>query len=91
MKSIFTFIIGLLVCFNGTAFAAKPCEAIEKACKAAGFYKGGNVSGKGLYLNCLQPIIEGKTVPNVTVSEADIKTCQVKAKEKMQQQQATQV
>ena len=60
-----------------------PCAAVEKACKAAGFVRGGYKTGKGLFKNCMQPIISGQSVSGVTVNPAEIQAC----KEKHEQHQ----
>lgn len=53
-----------------------PCQRIQQACKAAGFIKGGAKEGKGLYVNCMEPILKGKTVEGVTVDAATLQSCQ---------------
>jgi hypothetical protein len=53
-----------------------PCQRIEQACKAAGFVKGGAKEGKGLYANCMKPILKGKSVAGVTVDAATLQSCQ---------------
>ncbi|MBY0471739.1 hypothetical protein K2X30_11285 [bacterium] len=55
-----------------------PCAKIYKACHKGGFIKGGHQEGKGLVINCMKPLMEGKTVPGVTVDAAVIKACQEK-------------
>lgn len=66
-----------------TAWAAdKPCKPIAEACMKAGYTQGGHSTGKGLMQDCLKPIIDGKTVANVTVDDAVLKACQAKAAEK---------
>lgn len=52
-----------------------PCKKIMESCTAAGFKKGGYKEGKGLFKDCMQPIMEGKTVAGVTASPADIEAC----------------
>jgi hypothetical protein len=46
------------------ALAAEPqpgdaCDRILAACKAAGFVEGGGASGKGLWFNCIEPVMQG--------------------------------
>lgn len=53
-----------------------PCLKIEKACEAGGFSKGAATVGKALYVDCMQPILEGKSVPGVSsVSNETIQAC----------------
>lgn len=63
-----------------------PCHAIHKLCKAAGF-KGGHhkTDGKGMWVDCVQPLIEGKPVAGVTTppSDADIQACKAHKAEHM--------
>lgn len=58
----------------------QPCLKIEQACKAAGFVKGGAKEGKGLIVDCVKPLLEGKNVLGVTVDAATRKACQDKSK-----------
>ena len=59
----------------------RPCMKIEQACEAAGFAKGKAKEGKGLVVNCMNPILEGKSVPGVTIDETTIQACKdIKAK-----------
>jgi hypothetical protein len=60
------------------ADTAHPCKNLETACKAAGFYKGGNGSGKGLYKDCIEPVAEGKTIEGINVAKEDIDSCKAK-------------
>jgi hypothetical protein len=54
----------------------RPCMKIEQACSAAGFVKGGAKEGKDLFVNCVKPILDGKSVPSVAVDADTIKACQ---------------
>ncbi len=56
-----------------------PCQAIEKACKSAGFTKG-DKTGKALFLHCVKPILAGQTVTGVTVDSSVVQACQQKHK-----------
>ena len=40
-----------------------PCKEIAKACEAAGFKKGDHKDKKGLWKDCVDPILEGTAVP----------------------------
>ena len=61
--------------------ADHPCRKIEDACKAAGFVKGEAKVGKGLFIDCLDPIVAGKTVPNVTVDPSLGPACKAREAE----------
>jgi hypothetical protein len=56
----------------------KPCQTIATACEAAGFHRGGHKEGKGLWKDCVAPILDGRTIPGVTVAPDDVKACQAK-------------
>jgi len=44
-----------------------PCRQIEKACMDAGFIKGDAKKGDGLWLDCINPLMQGiTTVPGAT-------------------------
>ncbi len=53
----------------------QPCLRIEQICKDAGFVKGGAKEGIGLIVNCVQPILAGKSILGVTVDAATIQAC----------------
>lgn len=53
-----------------------PCEKILEACKAGGFVKGGHKDKKGLYMDCLKPILAGQSVSGVSVDSKDVQACQ---------------
>jgi len=77
----------LLVGMAGSAFAEPaqaphPCRKIEDACKAAGFEQGKFKEKKGLFVDCLKPIMHGQTVPGVSITPADIQACQAKREHK---------
>lgn len=48
-----------------------PCKKIMDACKAADFAKGDHKMKKGLFKDCMQPILAGQSVAGVIV-EADV-------------------
>jgi len=52
---------------KGKGHTPRPCRQIEKACKDAGFIKGEAKKGFGLWVDCINPIMQGKTiVPGAT-------------------------
>lgn len=60
----------------------KPCMTIAKACLSAGFVETRSTD-KGIWHDCMKPIILGKTVSGVTVDPAVVKTCRAHKIEKM--------
>jgi hypothetical protein len=48
---------------------------IEQACTNAGFVKGEAAQGKGLFKDCMQPIMHGQAVNGVTVDPAAVSAC----------------
>lgn len=52
------------------------CKNIKNACEAAGYVAGGASSGKGLWKQCVKPLLDNKSVSGVVVSPDDIKSCQ---------------
>ncbi len=86
----------VLLAFNLSAAEKKvnSWKKIETACKSAGFVKGAHKKdGKGLYEDCLKPVVEGKMIEGVTVEASDIEACKAKhekrvAKRKEVQEQA---
>ncbi|MGZ3689776.1 MAG: hypothetical protein ACXWP5_09925 [Bdellovibrionota bacterium] len=63
---------------DSAAKANHPCRKIEAACIGGGYSKGGHKIGKGLWKDCVQPILAGKTVDGVTVSGDDVSACKAK-------------
>jgi hypothetical protein len=51
----------------GASGEQHPCHAIEAACKGAGFVKGGAAQGKGLWKDCIKPVLDGNAVSGVNV------------------------
>ena len=62
--------------------AKHPCHKIKVACEAAGFAKGGHKEHKGLWKDCIQPVMAGQAVAGVTVAPADIEACKEKKSHK---------
>lgn len=56
-----------------------PCKKIKEACETAGFKKGDHKKdNKGLYIDCMKPLMAGQTVAGVTVSTDDVSACKDK-------------
>jgi hypothetical protein len=64
--------------------AAQPCKEIVQACSNAGFVKGEAAQGKGLFRDCMHPIMHGQAVTGVTVDPAVVSAC----KQRMAQRRA---
>lgn len=82
MKSV---IVALIVFGSLNAFAEidnekkdGPCHKVIEACKSAGYYKGGQKEKKGLYRDCWDNLVVGKTVKGVTVSPELLSACKTK-------------
>jgi hypothetical protein len=67
---------------NAPGGAHHPCEVIKQACESAGFVKGEYKEGKGLWRDCIDPIIQGKPVnsaiPLPTVDPTVVAACKAK-------------
>jgi len=62
--------------FAADSSADKSCSTIADACLAAGFVKAES-AGKGIWTDCMKPVILGKTVTGVKVDPSDVKSCRV--------------
>jgi hypothetical protein len=51
----------------------RACQHIVSACEAAGYVK--DATQKNLSKDCMQPILVGKSVPQVTVDAKDVAAC----------------
>ena len=90
--------VGSLLAVAGSLWAAdapagKPagsCKQIMQACEQAGYEKGMHKKdGKGLYKDCMDPILAGQSVNGVTVDPSVVSDCQAKrAKRKAAKQAA---
>lgn len=78
MKFYTSLLSSVLLLMSASAWSATPCKTIEAACKAQGYYQGGASSGKGLMMNCIKPITEGKTIEGVKVDPSVISGCKEK-------------
>ena len=65
---------------------SKPCRVIVKACRAAGFEKGKWLEGKGLFADCIAPIIaHGRSVEGVKIDPANVGACKQRIQERRQE------
>lgn len=81
MKSL---IAAVIVLGSVSAFAQKdnhPCKDVKAACESAGFIKGDHKDKKGLYKDCMQPIMNGQSVPGVNVGADVVAACKAKKAE----------
>lgn len=59
-----------------------PCAKIKAACESAGFKQGDHKDKKGLWKDCVDPVMEGKSVAGVSVAASDIDACKIKKADK---------
>ena len=70
----------VLFVFSGMTLVATtekvehPCKMMKSACEAAG-YKVRGAAGKGMARDCMNPLLNGKTVEGVTVEASTIEAC----------------
>lgn len=76
------FILGLGATLSSQAHmdkASSPgkmaCMTIADSCISAGYRF--TIEGKNIWKNCLEPVVEGKTISGVTAKAEDIKHCKV--------------
>ena len=75
---------------SSSAFAmhmmdSKACNMIIDACKKAGYVKGDN-GDKKFWIDCMKPVMMGKSVKGVTVDAATIKQCRTDKIDDMKKQ-----
>ncbi len=84
MRSILLFLLALLgageALLAGATGAQAPCNVILSACRRAGYVEGGAPSGKGLWNDCVVPIMQGKRPANApsdfaAIAPATIRAC----------------
>lgn len=82
-KSILFAITAIALTITSSSFAqddAKtkeegPCKKMMDACKSADFAKGDHKMKKGLFKDCMQPLLAGQTVAGVTVDAQVVAAC----------------
>lgn len=52
-----------------------PCHRIRVACESVGYAKGKHKPNKGLYVDCMKPVISGQSISGIKVKPADITDC----------------
>jgi hypothetical protein len=88
MKIMKLWIALVLTCVGGVALAEgggghghskgplpPACQSVETACEAAGYHHGGHKEHKGLWKDCVAPLLDGKTVAGVSAKADDVKVC----------------
>ncbi|HEX7672574.1 MAG TPA: hypothetical protein VF412_00315 [Bdellovibrio sp.] len=81
MKSLIAtmIVLGSVSAFaQGAPKGDHPCKQILSACESAGFVKGEHKEKKGLYKDCMQPVLAGQSVAGVTVGSDVIAACNAK-------------
>lgn len=78
MRKIHMGVAVIAVLFSSSVFAhmmdSKACMTVVDACKKAGYVKGDN-GDKRFWMDCMKPVIMGKSVKGVSVDSATIKQC----------------
>jgi len=58
-----TLVVGFTLSLAAQSAAPGPCDQIKATCKSAGFVEGDYKQGYGLWVDCIDPIMQGKTQP----------------------------
>lgn len=77
------------IVFVSPAFAddSKECASIAKSCLDAGYTSNDDVTtGKQFWMDCMKPLVLGKTVSGVTVDPKDVKACRAAKIKNMEQE-----
>ncbi|MDR3477441.1 MAG: hypothetical protein P4M14_05350 [Gammaproteobacteria bacterium] len=64
---------------------SKSCATVAHACKKAGFEREKGAHKK-FWVDCMKPVVLGKTVKGVSVDEATVKACRADKIEEMQKE-----
>ena len=77
MMTSFVVLVGSLA----LAALPEPCQQMKSACVAAGFTTGaGKVKGKRLYKDCMQPLMDGRTVSGVAIDPLVVEACKARGR-----------
>lgn len=82
MKKLITLTALSTIFCTSLAFAGD-CGAIAKACKSAGYSKGGD---KKFWQECMHPILLGQSVKEVTIDPNHVKACRDKKITELQEE-----
>ncbi len=58
-----TLVVGFTLSWAAQSAAPGPCDQIKASCKSAGFVEGDYKQGYGLWVDCIDPIMQGKKQP----------------------------
>lgn len=61
---------------------AHPCLILREQCERAGYFVGGGKEGRGLWKDCVEPILFGNSITNVEVEPEHIRGCLAKRAER---------
>ena len=64
---VFLATIGFAVSASGSVGKTEECAQIRRACEKAGFFEGGSGEGKGLWLDCVETILNVNTTKNAVL------------------------
>lgn len=70
---------------SATSSDSRPCLAIAKACKAAGYSRKGDANNR-FWGNCMKPLLLGQTVKGVSIDAATVKSCRTDKIQRMKQE-----
>lgn len=64
---VLSLLVGIPALADSNAAVKAPCLQIKKACENVGFAKKQAKEGKGLWVDCVNPIMQGKAQPSKAV------------------------
>jgi len=81
MRKIHIALMVMATLFSSSVFAnhmmdSKACSMIADACKKAGYMVGDN-GDKRFWMDCMKPIIMGKSAKGVMIDPATVKQCRM--------------
>lgn len=86
MDKIRAIVLLLSILATQQVFAdSKPCATIADACQAAGYVRPATL-GKKFWIDCMKPVLLGKTVANVTLDPSVVKACRTNKIVEMQKE-----
>lgn len=79
MRKIHLGLIVITSVLSSSVFAfhhmdSRACAAVVDACKKAGYERGENANKK-FWMDCMRPVLMGKTVKDVNIDPATVKQC----------------
>ncbi len=74
----------LILATAHASMADNACMPIAQACMKAGYYKGGHDQGKGLILDCVEPVVaKSMTLSGASFTDETLQQCDAEIKQKM--------